>query len=228
MIYPVFHPIVDIQEGRVAWYEALARIQGDPTRTHHGPLLSVAEQYGFIQHVDLSMLSQVIEHVSEFDVPVAINLSAQTVEGAYCSVIQSLEAKPVARGRLIVEITETTPIRDEGRLLAFKARLRDSRIRLAIDDFGSGNWTDRLVTLLQPDIVKVSWRSGAVDAAIVLARLNGADLVVEYVDSPLILASLRDMGVRYAQGYLFGKPATISELSVISSFFVQEALCASF
>lgn len=209
MIYPVFHPIMDLQDRRVAWRESLARIQGDENPLAHGALLGSAERNGVIQHIDLAMLSQVIGLTPRLDAPASVNLSSQTIEYGASAIVEALEQGEAARKKLIFEITEVTPIRDIPNLLRFRDRLRDFDVLLAVDDFGSGIWTDQLVTRIEPDIVKVSWKCGAVDAALEIASEINADVVVEYVDSERVLDAVRAKGIRFAQGYLFGKPCAL-------------------
>ena len=224
MIYPVFQPIVDIQLPRVAWRESLARVRDG--NHEHGAMLAIAEHFGIIQHIDLAMLSQVIGLLPWLDTPTSVNLSSQTVEYGSNVILEVLQERASVREKLIFEITEVSPILNIGRLLNFRRCLRDLNVSLAIDDYGTGIWTDQLVALLEPDIVKVSWASGAVDAALDIARQFSAEVVVEFVDTAMVLSAVRSKGVRFVQGYLFGKPSAFSADLVLPPFVLdQEILC---
>ena len=85
--------------------------------------------------------------------------------------------------RLVIELTESEP---DGDALSAGSRLalREAGIRLAVDDLGAGF------------------------AALHFCRATGATLVAEGVDRPEDLATLVEIGVPLAQGYLLGRPAT--------------------
>jgi len=51
-----------------------------------------------------------------------------------------------------------------------------------------------------------------VEAIIRMGKAIGADLVVEGIETPALLAALRWLQCDYAQGYLIGKPQTLDQL----------------
>lgn len=227
MIFPVFQPVVDIEEKHVVWRESLARVPNGAS-VGHQLLLAIAEKNRFIQHIDLAMLSQVFALLHRLDMPTSVNLSYQTVEYGGRQIIEALQDNAFARARLLFEITEVSPIESLDCLMRFRAQLRKLNVALAVDDFGSGFWTEELVTTLEPDIVKVVWMSGAVDRAQIVANSIGAAIVVENVDSLDVLDFLRRKGIRYFQGYLFGKPIAfpVGDCFPSVEYFGQEIPCA--
>ncbi|MDX6215284.1 MAG: hypothetical protein QOG99_868, partial [Frankiales bacterium] len=104
------------------------------------------------------------------------------------------------------------------------ARLRALGVSLAIDDFGTGyaglGYLQRFPTL---DVIKLdrSFVAGLgrepvsehiVRSVVELARGCGLQLVTEGVETEEQAADLFELGVRYAQGYLFGRPVPVEEL----------------
>lgn len=126
--------------------------------------------------------------------------------------------------RLIFEITEHAPFTDFPKLKRWIASCRNRGIRIALDDFGSGY--SGLNTLLQirPDIVKIDRdiiskinrdpaKQALVNGVLAACEGIGVSVVAEGVETEAEANTLRSFGVRYMQGYLFGKPA-VSELRV--------------
>jgi EAL domain-containing protein (putative c-di-GMP-specific phosphodiesterase class I) len=94
--------------------------------------------------------------------------------------------------------------------------------RFALDDFGTG--TDSLAYLKSLQIARVKIEGSfvrevltdrgsqsTVRANVELARGYGVDTVAEYVEIQEIAELLRKLGVDYAQGYAFSKPAPLTE-----------------
>ena len=93
---------------------------------------------------------------------------------------------------------------------------------MALDDFGTGFSNLSHLSALAFDTVKIdqaflrnvesSGKDAAMLEAIVgLVRATGADALAEGVETEQQLDSLRRLGVRYAQGYLIGKPQPLSQ-----------------
>ena len=120
------------------------------------------------------------------------------------------------------EITETAVMQDMDRAARFAERLVALGCRLALDDFGTGfasfTYLKRLpVHYLKIDIdfvrdVARSQRDMFVVSAIVaLAHDFGQQTIAEGVEDEDTADVLRDLGVTYAQGYLFGRPEVFDD-----------------
>lgn len=117
LLEPAFQPIVDLKTGDVAHYEALARIRRDPTDTGHVKLIQLAERHHFIHLVDLAILEMAAEEAAREDQRIATNFSALTIEVHLHDVVTKLaELSQVRKRGLVVEITETVPVRDRRKL----------------------------------------------------------------------------------------------------------------
>ena len=93
-----------------------------------------------------------------------------------------------------------------------------------MDDVGSG-WTSLAVVRDNPiDLVKVdgAWvreivtdpvADTAVAAIVNCAHLLGMEVVAEWVEDAETLERLRTMGVEYVQGYYFGHPIPLDDIS---------------
>lgn len=214
---PVFQPIVALDGGKVAGVEALSRFDAEPPR-RPDQWFNDAWEAGLGVELELAAIRAAL---AQFD---------KLPEGAYLSVNAS-PATLLAPGfdallagvpheRLVVEITEHAIVDDYGPLVAALARLKDSGIRIAIDDFGAGYSGLRHALHISPRIGKLDMsltrdidtdtvKQALATAVVSFAARTGLQLVAEGVETAAEAASLRVLGVRYAQGYHFAKPGPL-------------------
>jgi EAL domain-containing protein (putative c-di-GMP-specific phosphodiesterase class I) len=128
-----------------------------------------------------------------------------------------VKGRPEIAQRLIVEITETVAIQDIDETAKFVAAVRDLGCRVALDDFGAGYTSFRNLKALDVDCVKIdgSFVKGLsenvdnqlfVRTLLGLAEGLGLKTVAECVETAADAALLARRGVRYLQGWYFGKP----------------------
>jgi EAL domain-containing protein (putative c-di-GMP-specific phosphodiesterase class I) len=218
LLEPAFQPVVDLVSGEVAYYEALARIRGDATDLGHVTLIELAERCQFIHLLDLTILGQAIDAGVPEGQRIAVNFSAVTIERHFHQVVAHLATLGVGCRDLVVEITETAPIRDRRKVAVFIGAARELGCKVALDDFGNGagHFTPVLVQFLRPDFLKLDGsilanavRSGdhrELHEALSLAQSVNAEVIAEYVDSEEKIALLTRIGVRYGQGWALGRP----------------------
>jgi EAL domain-containing protein (putative c-di-GMP-specific phosphodiesterase class I)/DNA-binding response OmpR family regulator len=212
---PVFQPIVRLDDGSVLGFEALTRFE-DGTRPD--VRFAEADALGLGIELEESCLGAAIEAAHRLPLPgwVSLNVSPQLLLEA-----TRLDALLQARDRLVVlEVTEHVPVEEY-------TSLRDSMDQLvapaqfAIDDVGAGFASFRHIVELRPDYVKLdialvrSIEADAMRQAVVtglryFAARTDCTLIAEGVETEAERATLRDLGVVFGQGYLFGRPATSS------------------
>jgi EAL domain-containing protein (putative c-di-GMP-specific phosphodiesterase class I) len=104
---------------------------------------------------------------------------------------------------------------------AFIIALQAKGCQFALDDFGSGMSSFSYLKHLPVNFLKIDGSfvkdvvNDSVDAAMVAAINNIGHVmqlktIAEFVESPEILAKLREMGVDYAQGYEIGHPQPLA------------------
>nr|WP_243737746.1 EAL domain-containing protein [Blastococcus xanthinilyticus] len=102
-------------------------------------------------------------------------------------------------------------------VLAVTSRLRASGITVSVDDAGAGYASLRHILRLSPDVIKLDIglvmglhtdpaRQALTSAMVAFAAETGARLVAEGVEDAAERDALLARGVRYGQGYLFGRP----------------------
>ncbi len=131
-------------------------------------------------------------------------------------VLGALEAAGLPGSQLVIELTETQLDRAESKVLADVDQLRSAGVRLAADDFGTGYSSLTRLTDLPVDVLKIDrtfvgrmvddQRAAAVVGALLaMGDLLDIEVVAEGVETTEQLESLRDLGCRKAQGFLWSR-----------------------
>jgi diguanylate cyclase (GGDEF)-like protein len=131
-----------------------------------------------------------------------------------------LQRSSVPAGRLCLEITETSVVRDRTRAQRFIARMRGLGCRFALDDFGTGFCSFGYLQDLDVEYLKIDGSfvrdlehsplaEAVVRAITEIAHVLDKRTVGEQAQTPAQLEKLRAMGVDYAQGYAVRHPEPI-------------------
>jgi EAL domain-containing protein (putative c-di-GMP-specific phosphodiesterase class I) len=212
---PVFQPIVSLDTGSTIGFEALTRFTDGSE-----PQVRFAEAGALNRGIQLETATLAAALRAAANIPpscwVSVNVSpALVLEGRLLGDL--LESCPAT---IVLELTEHDPVEDYAKLSSALAELRPAA-RLSIDDAGSGFASLRHVLALEPDFVKLdqSWVSGiegdpARQALVAglrhFAQRTGSVLIAEGVETDPERGMLTELDVDLAQGYLFGRPASLS------------------
>lgn len=212
---PVFQPIVEIPSGRVLGYEALTRLKsGDPIIQ----LLSEATEAGIRPQCELDLLSASLNEARALKGAwVSVNLSPSVLVERTADLSRLIEASDC---QVVIELTENERIEDYVRVRDALAGLGE-HVKLSVDDTGSGYASLRHVIDLHPHFLKLdrSWISGLdrdqtrqalVAGMVAFCRHTDTEMIAEGVETEAELATLQEMDVRLAQGYLLGRPQPVA------------------
>jgi diguanylate cyclase len=156
---------------------------------------------------------------------VAVNVAARHLQaGELAQDIRALMAEhPAVKGHLTVELTETQFTDDTQLAATTLAELVSLGIGVAIDDFGTGYSSLAYLHSLPATAVKVDRMfveaagrdAGATAIVKAVAELGAAFdrvVVAEGIETTEQAWSVRSLGVRFGQGFLFGRPMPLDEL----------------
>lgn len=215
-----FQPIVGLLDERVVGVEALARFPGHPTRT---PDRWFSEAAAVGLGVELEVLA-VASALRAFEVlPTDCYLSVNVSPRAAASPLLAELLASAPLHRVVLEITEHQRIGDYEGLNRCLGPLREAGVRIAVDDAGSGFASFRHVLKMQPDIIKLDTSLvHEIDSDSLLRALSysltafasalDAEVIAEGVEAEREADALRFLGVRYAQGYHFGRPGPLEAI----------------
>ncbi len=225
-VIPYYQGIRDNRSGKIQKYEALMRLCDSEGKIYSpGVFLDVAKKYKIYNRLSQIMISNALREFENRSEDLSINISAYDIasESFRGWFIRKLEKYPNAK-RLVIEFVETENYK-EGEIFEFIQQVRSFGCRISADDFGSGYATYTAIIALSPAFIKIDGTiikdlATSQNNVIILrsicfmAELIGAKTIAEYVENEQIQAVLEKYGVDYSQGYLFSKPAPLSELPV--------------
>jgi EAL domain-containing protein (putative c-di-GMP-specific phosphodiesterase class I)/AmiR/NasT family two-component response regulator len=213
----VFQPIVDLEDGRVRGVEALARFMTRPRRSPE-TWFTEAAGHGLLTQLELAAATKAFDRLDEIPeaVYLSVNVSAETLcDPRLARLLQAVPAR-----RVVLELTERSPIGDYGETRACLADIRALGSRLAVDDVGSGFSGLGHVVELLPDLLKfdrslVSGIDSDRTKGALIARLTSfaaetaMEVVAEGIETEAELDTIRALGVESGQGFLLGRPGPI-------------------
>ena len=228
-------PIVDLQSGRIAGFEALMRLN-HPQKGIVTPadIISVAEETGSISAIGRRIFKQAVQHLAKIsdaldlhDSYLAVNFSPLQFEpGLPLRIMADLQETSISPSRIVVEITEAVLIQDDVNTFAALMELSAQGMRVALDDFGTGYSSLSYLHRFPVDIVKID-RSFIhalnsenshdkskllVEGIKTIAHQMNCMVVAEGIETAGQWDILKAMGIECGQGYYFTRPAPVDDL----------------
>ena len=230
-VWVAFQPQLDLATNRVRGAEALARW----THPEKGPIspsefVAAAEQSDRIEKLTLFVLDRAIAAAAKINhehgpFDMAVNLSARMLgdKTLPSRVRELLDRHGLDPAHLTLELTETATLAN-GADIGPLYGLRDLGIKISIDDYGTGLSTLEYLKKIPASEIKIdqsfvkSMRDHRSDlvmvqSTIALAHSLGRTVVAEGVESREILDMLVAMRCEIAQGFIVGRPGSLTDLS---------------
>ncbi len=221
-----YQPLLRLSDGDLVGYEALMRWH-HPVRGLLGPgtFIDLAEQTGLIVPLTRWALQSACNQLAvwnrrtEGPLEVSVNLSLVNLKDYEIlgDVAAALESSEIPPESLVLEITESTVMREHDMGREILHELKKLGVRLALDDFGTGYSSLSRLSELPFDSLKIprpfieritdddqdfALTQGIVD----LGHHLDLTIVAEGIETARQLASVRAIGCELAQGFLFAKP----------------------
>ncbi len=234
----MFQPIVDLADGGVMGYEALARPEGFAAMDSVEAVFEAARTGGQIRDLDWVCRKRAVDDAKLLPqkVPLFLNISAAALLDPVHGVDQLLlllNAAQRAPDTIVLEITEHERIRDYDVLARVLASYRAEGIRFALDDVGEGHSTLELLAASSSEYLKLgrsltmtSTRVGsraAMDATMAFARVSGAMVIAEGVENEFVADLMKAGGIKLGQGFGLGKPTVASDVEDVASALTDRA-----
>ena len=217
-----FQPVVEAaRPDRVAYHEGLIRLFNP-----HGGIIAADD---FIGAVETSELGRRLDRIAlerglealyrNPTLRISLNMSVRSIgNGEWTETLKAgIRRDATAAERLIIEITEKSAIMFPSYVASFMETLRGCGISFALDDFGAGYTSFRLLRDLHFDIIKIdgSFCRGIhadpdnrvlAEALIGLGRHFETMTVGEMVEEPEDGELLTSLEIDCLQGWLYGAP----------------------
>lgn len=230
-LFLLYQPTFDLQSGRVIGLEALLRWR-HPTRGLLEPaeFIPIAEESRLIVPIGRWVLQEAccqagIWRCKGLSLEMAVNVSAQQLDddGLIEDVREALDASELDAGSLILEVTETTLMRDPKATAERLRKLKSLGVRIAIDDFGTGYSSLAYLRQFPADALKID-RSFISDIAasaestalihtlVQLGKALHIETLAEGIEEQVQLETLQREHCDRGQGFLFSRPLPVEEV----------------
>ncbi|WP_457638767.1 EAL domain-containing protein [Persephonella sp.] len=227
----IFQPIYDTFTGKIFAVEALSRIQGENGRlVPAGVFIDAVYELGLITTLDSVMLDKISEKktvLSKISQNLFINISSESLNSP--EFVKKLKqfVRDMEGFNIFLEITEQKLVENTESLQNLLSEF--SHVSFAIDDFGSGYSSLKTVAdLAEHGVLKVLKIDGSlikdlsarkfskkvVRAIASMVESLGIHAVAEFVENQEVLNLLKEMNIKYSQGYYLSRPKTAEEILV--------------
>ena len=216
-----FQPIVDVETGQVWAYEALVRGPEGQGASHVLGAVTPENRYAFDQQCRVAAITQAVAAgIVNTGARLSINFLPNAVYSPLACIqltLKTAAAVGFPTQRLIFEFTENEEMADTAHITNIIDSYRRMGFATALDDFGAGHAGLSLLSRFQPDIIKLDMelvrgidaslpRRMIVEGLIAMFARMRISVVAEGIETVAEYEALRDMGVRYMQGYLLARP----------------------
>ncbi len=239
----LYQPIFELDSVHLQGVEALLRWR-HPTRGVIPPndFIPILEDYGMIVDVGRWVLEEACAQAARWQqlghrITMSVNASMRQLEtdSFVGDVRDALEANGLEPGALVIEVTESTLMRDANATVARLRRLKEIGVMLAIDDFGTGYSSLAYLRQFPVDVLKidrsfVAEMDGSHDSAalvhtlVELGRTLGLTTLAEGIEDDSQLEILRAERCHTGQGFFFSRPV---EPAAIESLLATSGPSAS-
>ena len=221
-------PVLDLRTGQIVGGELLCRwTTEDGREVPPEAFIEVAEDSTLVIEIGRWMLDRAGSVLGDWaqdrsqglsDLHLSVNLSGRHVDhpGVVEDVTCLWDRWGIEPSKLIVEITETSLLKDLDEAARTLEQLRQAGVTICVDDFGVGYASLRYLRELPVGLVKID-RSivsgfGRIDSDTVivtmlsrLADVLDIQIVAEGIETEEQRERLTEIGCHFAQGYLFAK-----------------------
>ena len=215
-----FQPVVNIASRKVEFYESLIRFRDEEglivTPQH---FLPAVERSGGVTMLDRYVIERALDTLLKHpSTTLSVNVSEKSVnDPAFVDyIVQAFAKNNLSPERIIFEIPENVVINLQ-QVWQMLDLMKTEGFRFALDDFGAGFCSISYLKHLPVEMLKIdgsfiknlpqqSMNQALVKSINEMGHILKLITVAEYVEDAETLDMLRELGVDYAQGFLFGKP----------------------
>lgn len=220
----VYQPIVDAKTFEVRRLEALSRWPREDFEVPAQELIDMIDRMNLNEAFHIWLFETAFGQLQAWQresisPDICLNIPAN-----YCysntvaqGVVQAIRRFSIPPEKVELEITESTLMRYPERSIRVLQQLHNERIRIAVDDFGTGFSCMSYLTSLPLDTLKIDRdffltkehrgrNRKVIEAITALGHSLELEIIAEGVETQRELDLARDVGCDLLQGYYFGRP----------------------
>jgi EAL domain-containing protein (putative c-di-GMP-specific phosphodiesterase class I) len=217
---PAFQPVRHLPDGAIMGYEALIRGPQGSMLEPPAVLFAVAHENEMDVELETLCLETIFSNLPRAvgERRLFVNASAMLLRHPVFLDERNLASINRSHGDVVVEISEKEMVRDYDSFQEVLGLVRRAKLRIAIDDAGSGYSGLEAILHLKPDYIKVAdslvrnihadpIKREIIASLDAIGKRIGATLVAEGIEIEAERRTLVELGIEYGQGYLLGRPS---------------------
>jgi len=219
---PRFQPIVMLADRSIHGVESLARFRGGEPFNRPDLLFEYATRRHDVAKLETACIETTMREAATFPESIRLFLNIHPAALDDIGIAATLAASARQRGidlaRVVLEITEQQELRHTPSLFTAIDQLRALGVRFAFDDVGVAYSHLPLIEKIRPSYLKISQLFGTqfesdptklkiIRNIVALGHEFDCDVIIEGIEDASSESAARDLGIKFGQGYLFGKPA---------------------
>lgn len=219
----LYQPIVDLSDGSVFAWEALARGPAGSTFESPPMLFGFAEEHDLVFPLERACRLAAISGFGgrEPGRKLFINVHPRTLADPCFSpgeTLALLASRGLAPHDVVLEITERHSTKDFALFHRTLEHYRGEGFKVAVDDVGAGHSGLWSLAEIRPDFIKLDMslirgidlnptKRALLETLLIFADKVGGKIVAEGIETARELSALAAMGAHYGQGYHLARPA---------------------
>ena len=223
-----YQPIINVENGGTDCAGAEALIRWNSEKLGCIPpaeFIPLAEYLGLINPIGNYVLKEACKRCKDWndnghpDYKVNVNLSViQLLQTDIVEIVEkTLKETQIIPKNLTLEVTESLAINDMDRMKEILSKIKALGVKIALDDFGTGYSSLNHIREIPFDVIKVdqsfvkdlaedAYSQSFVKMVAELGETIGVSICVEGIETKKQYNVLKDMKVKYIQGYYFDRP----------------------
>lgn len=226
-----YQPIIDISSGEIIGAESLLRWQSRELGSiSPNEFIRLAEYNGLIVNIDKWVLNKVCQQIKIWQdsginyLTIAVNLSAIEFNqpDLITTIVDLIESNNLENPGLEIELTETMVMEDVNSAIATMHQLRSLGIKIAVDDFGTGQASLSYISHFPMNTLKIDrsfiqnithddHKSAITKFLIKMGHELNLKIIAEGVETEAELSFLRQEKCDAIQGFVFSRALPVLE-----------------
>jgi len=218
-IIPFFQPIIDNETNQIVKYECLARLVENGAIIAPIHFIEPARLAGLLPKITEIILEASFHYFQDKPYGFTVNISEEDLKEKHLLLLLEALSKKynVEPSRVTLEILENISAYESEASLEQLMELKKNGFKIALDDFGSEKSNFLRLQKMNVDYLKIDGsfikdihenqnNLNICKTIVHLAQALNCEVIAEFVHSSDVFDVVKEIGIKYSQGYYFGAP----------------------
>lgn len=227
----VLQPMLALESGHCVGAEVLMRWRlDDGTDVPPERFIPIARELGCLPVLSREVFVHAASALAAIGLPDGFHVSFNVPAGyllddRFDAHLAEIDQILPPQADIWIELTEDEALPDSEAALTRLASVRHGRVKIGVDDFGTGFNGVETVARVQPDFLKLDQSLTAalgtpdenralLDVARYAGAYRGVRVVAEGIENAMQVVRLRELGIQGGQGFFFDQPMSLEAFAV--------------